>query len=205
MEITTTVIDPADVGALELALDQNDVSLFFTESLSLHACEDRLENIGSWLEEGWPRVDVRSGIYDPMHSQYTQKLHEVVRPLNHGYVWREFLHNIKTTNGKQVEAEVSHELLRYIRCPCNRQAHPYVRENASNLMKGMVSLNDSMVQWHHWPSAISRTHVRVPHATKFFKTLARCSWGKLKCSRLGRSTNGPCKGVPPHVDWAHNL
>ncbi|KAK7340568.1 hypothetical protein VNO77_21275 [Canavalia gladiata] len=32
MGITTTVIDPADVGALESALEQNNVSLFFTES-----------------------------------------------------------------------------------------------------------------------------------------------------------------------------
>ncbi|KAI4352549.1 hypothetical protein L6164_006788 [Bauhinia variegata] len=32
MGITATVIDPADVGALETALDQNNVSLFFTES-----------------------------------------------------------------------------------------------------------------------------------------------------------------------------
>ncbi|KAK7321232.1 hypothetical protein VNO77_31667 [Canavalia gladiata] len=140
MEITTTAIDPAEGGALELALEQNDVSLSFTESLSVHACEDRLANIGSRLEEEWPRVDIRSGIYDRMHSQYTQKLHEVVRPLDHGYVWRAFLHNIKTTSGKQAEAEVGHELLRYIRCPCNRQAHPYVHKNASNLMKGMIGL-----------------------------------------------------------------
>ncbi|RZB93543.1 Cystathionine gamma-synthase 1, chloroplastic isoform E [Glycine soja] len=32
MGITTTVIDPADVGALESALEQHNVSLFFTES-----------------------------------------------------------------------------------------------------------------------------------------------------------------------------
>ncbi|XP_014498014.1 cystathionine gamma-synthase 1, chloroplastic [Vigna radiata var. radiata] len=32
MGITTTVIDPADVGALETALEQHNVSLFFTES-----------------------------------------------------------------------------------------------------------------------------------------------------------------------------
>ncbi|KAF7803011.1 cystathionine gamma-synthase 1, chloroplastic [Senna tora] len=32
MGITATVIDPADVGALETALDQHNVSLFFTES-----------------------------------------------------------------------------------------------------------------------------------------------------------------------------
>ncbi|KAI4346619.1 hypothetical protein L6164_007501 [Bauhinia variegata] len=32
MGITATVIDPADVGALETALEQNNVSLFFTES-----------------------------------------------------------------------------------------------------------------------------------------------------------------------------
>ncbi|XP_028782900.1 cystathionine gamma-synthase 1, chloroplastic [Neltuma alba] len=32
MRITATVIDPADVGALEAALNQNNVSLFFTES-----------------------------------------------------------------------------------------------------------------------------------------------------------------------------
>ncbi|KAK7251807.1 hypothetical protein RIF29_35342 [Crotalaria pallida] len=32
MGITATIIDPADVGALEAALEQNNVSLFFTES-----------------------------------------------------------------------------------------------------------------------------------------------------------------------------
>ncbi|CAI5945095.1 unnamed protein product [Closterium sp. NIES-64] len=32
MGITTTVIDPADMGALEKALDENEVSLFFSES-----------------------------------------------------------------------------------------------------------------------------------------------------------------------------